>query len=157
MPGTTALTTSERGPSHERLAIVSETAESPFSSRIAIGDHRLTADEPVSAGGLNTGPDPYEYLLAGLGACTAMTLRLYATRKGWPLQHVEVRVRHVQHPTGGALKDVFEREIRLIGVLSEDQRARLLSISDRCPVSRTLSAGALIQTTLSETPPPGEA
>lgn len=76
---------SEAGASHERLAVVSETGAGPFSSRIAIGDHRLTADEPVSAGGLNTGPDPYEYLLAGLGACTVMTLRRYATRKGWPL------------------------------------------------------------------------
>jgi putative redox protein len=147
----TASMTNEAGMPHQRLAIVSETGEGPFSSRIAIGDHRLTADEPVGAGGLNTGPDPYEYLLAGLGACTAMTLRLYATRKGWPLEHVEVRVRHVERVTGGALKDLFEREIRLSGALETDQRARLLDIADRCPVSRTLSAGALIQTCLSET------
>ncbi len=148
---------SEPSPPHQRLAIVSEAGEGPFSSRIAIGDHRLTADEPVSAGGLNTGPDPYEYLLAGLGACTAMTLRRYASRKGWPLEHVEVRVRHVQRATGGALKDVFEREIRVTGGLAEDQRARLLNIADHCPVSRTLSAGVLIQTSLNTIPPPGEA
>ena len=100
---------------HARLAIVSETGAGPFTSAVTIGEHRLIADEPVSAGGLNAGPDPYEFLLAGLGACTAMTLRLYATRKGWPLEHVEVRVRHVERATGGALKDVFEREIRLTG------------------------------------------
>ena len=145
----------EAGPSHERLAIVSESGAGPFGSTISIGDHRLTADEPVSAGGLNSGPDPYEFLLAGLGACTAMTLRLYATRKGWPLDHVEVLARHIKRTTGGALKDVFEREIRLAGALSAEQRARLLVIADRCPVSRTLSAGALIQTCLAETAPRG--
>lgn len=150
----TASMTSETVAPHPRLAIVSETGEGPFSSRISIGDHRLNADEPVSAGGLNTGPDPYEYLLAGLGACTAMTLRLYATRKDWHLEPVEVRVRHVERATGGALKDVFEREIRLSGPLSADQRSRLLAIAERCPVSRTLSGGALIETKLLEVAPP---
>lgn len=140
--------TSEAEGAHPRLAIVSETGAGPFSSTVTIGEHRLTADEPVSVGGLNTGPDPYEFLLAGLGACTAMTLRLYATRKGWPLEHVEVRVRHVERATSGALKDVFEREIRLTGGLAGDQRARLLDIADRCPVSRTLSAGTVIETSL---------
>ena len=77
-----------------------------------------------------------------------MTLRLYAARKGWPLEHVEVRVRHVERATGGVLKDVFEREIRLTGSLADDQRARLLDIAERCPVSRTLSAGAVIETSL---------
>ncbi len=140
--------TSEAVSPHDRLAIVSETGPGPFTSAVTIGAHRLVADEPVSLGGLNAGPDPYEFLLAGLGACTAMTLRLYATRKGWPLEHVEVRVRHVERAAAGAAKDVFERAIRITGGLADDQRARLLDIADRCPVSRTLSAGAVIQTSL---------
>ena len=140
--------TSDTDRRHVRLAIVSESGAGPFTSAVTIGEHRMIADEPVSAGGLDAGPDPYEFLLAGLGACTAMTLRLYAARKGWPLEHVEVRVRHVERATGGVLKDVFEREIRLTGSLADDQRARLLDIAERCPVSRTLSAGAVIETSL---------
>lgn len=144
----TARMTSDAKGRHARLAIISETGSGPFSSVVTIGEHRLIADEPVSAGGQNAGPDPYEFLLAGLGACTAMTLRLYATRKSWPLEHVEVRVSHVERASAGALKDVFEREILLTGGLADDQRARLLEIADRCPVSRTLSAGAMIATSL---------
>jgi uncharacterized OsmC-like protein len=73
---------SEAGARRPRLAIVSEAGAGPFGAAITIGDHHLSADEPVSVGGLNTGPDPYEFLLAGLGACTTMTMRLYAARKG---------------------------------------------------------------------------
>jgi putative redox protein len=140
--------TSDAAAAHDRLAIISETGAGAFTSTVTIGEHRLIADEPVSLGGLNAGPDPYEFLLAGLGACTAMTLRLYATRKDWPLEHVEVRVRHIERAAGGAPKDVFKREIRLTGGLADDQRARLLDIAERCPVSRTLSAGAVIVTSL---------
>lgn len=142
--------TSETAAPHLRLAIISETGASPFSSAISIGDHHLMADEPVALGGLNAGPDPFEFLLAGLGACTAMTLRLYATRKGWPLDHVEVQIRHAERVTSGAPKDIFAREIRLTGALTDDQRAKLLEIADHCPVSRTLSTGVVIESALAE-------
>ena len=148
---------SEAGQRHERLAVVSETGAGPFGAAISIGDHRLTADEPLAAGGLNAGPDPYEFLLAGLGACTAMTLRLYADRKGWPLSHVEVRVRHAGRAADAASKDVFERDIRLEGDLSQEQRSHLLEIADRCPVSRTLVAGVTVQTRLGGLDPADEA
>jgi putative redox protein len=148
---------SEARERHDRLAIVSETGVGPFGAAVSIGDHRLTADEPVAAGGLNAGPDPYEFLLAGLGACTAMTLRLYANRKGWPLSHIEVRVRHAPRATDGASKDVFDREIRLEGELSAEERSQLLAIADRCPVSRTLVAGVTMQTRLGEIAPVGDA
>ena len=142
---------------HERVAIVTGEAPGPFATRIAIGPHHLRADEPVENGGHGAAPDPYEYVLAGLGICTAMTVRLYAERKGWPLQHVEVRVRHAERMTAGAEKDVFTREITLRGDLSEEERARLLSIAERCPVSRTLSAGVTIRSSLADDAPAGEA
>lgn len=136
------------GPRHERIAIVLETGDGRFGNAIAIGPHRLVADEPASVGGLGKGPDPYEYLLAGLGACTAMTVRLYADRTGWPLPKVEVTVRHVARLADGAERDIFEREINLSGELSDEERARLLDIADRCPVSRTLAAGSVIRSRL---------
>ncbi len=144
---------SEVSPQHRRLAIVSEAGAGPFSAAITIGDHHLSADEPVALGGLNSGPDPYEFLLAGLGACTTMTLRLYAARKYWPLEHIEVRVRHRQSANATGTQDVFERELLLVGPLSGDQRARLLAIADKCPVSRTLSAGALVETSMEAASP----
>jgi putative redox protein len=142
---------------HERVAIVSEDMPKPLGNRIAIGPHRLRADEPVENGGHATGPDPYEYLLAGLGVCTSMTVRLYANHKGWPLEHIEVRVRHAERMTGGAGKDVFTREITLTGDLSDEERERLLAIAERCPVSRTLSAGVTIRSSLADPAPVGEA
>lgn len=129
---------------------MSETGDGPFGNAVAIGPHRLIADEPASVGGLGNGPDPYELLLAGLGACTAMTVRLYADRKGWPLLKVEVMVRHAARLADGAARDTFERQISLSGNLSDEERGRLLAIADRCPVSRTLAGGAIIQSRLGE-------
>jgi putative redox protein len=139
------------------VAIVAEDRPRPFGERVRIGPHWLRADEPVEAGGHATGPDPYEYVLAGLGACTAMTIRLYADRKGWPLDRVEVRVRQTARASDGAPKDVFDREILLEGDLSPEERQRLLEIAARCPVSRTLAAGVVIRSALSDIAPAGEA
>src|SRR5882724_12283576 len=101
-----------------------------FAQEIAAGHHRLTADEPVSAGGTDTGPNPYEFLLAGLGSCTSMTIALYARRHGWPLAGVTVRLRHsrihaadcAECETGQGMLDRIESEITLAGDFTEEQR-----------------------------------
>jgi len=145
----------ERPPEGEVL--VAETGEGRFAQRIRVGAHELRADEPASVpGGLDTGPSPYDYLLAGLGACTSMTLRLYAERKELPLEPVEVRLRHDKihakdcedcESTEGKL-DQIERELTLPGPLDEAQRQRLLEIADKCPVHRTLTSEIKIRTRL---------
>ena len=112
-------------------------------------------------GGEDLGPTPYDLLAAGLAACTTMTLRMYADRKGWPLEEVVARVRHAKlHAedekrceSGEARLDRLEREIELVGPLDVEQRARLLEIADRCPVHRSLEAGVCMETRLSD---PGE-
>jgi putative redox protein len=114
---------------------------------IDAGSHTLYADEPVDAGGDNAGPNPYELLLAALGACTSMTLLLYARRKGWPLEDVEVRLSHrrdyardcAECEDQPAKIDLIERHITLRGDLDDGQRARLLEIAEKCPVHRTLT------------------
>jgi uncharacterized OsmC-like protein len=129
---------------------------SGFLQEISIGPHRLQADEPVEAGGGDMGPNPYELLLAALGACTSMTLRLYAGRKQWPLEGVEVRLTHsriyaedcANCETKPGMLDHIQREILLFGDLSEEQRSRLLEIADRCPVHRTLTSEIKIDTRL---------
>lgn len=110
---------------------------------ITIGGFRLRADEPVDKGGTDTGPEPHEFVLTALGACTAMTLRLYADRKGWPLTHVQVTL------TGGPAegKYAITRQITLAGELDAEQRQRLIEIANKCPVHRTLTGEVLIQTT----------
>jgi putative redox protein len=125
---------------------------------VTIGPHHFLADEPVAAGGLDSGPSPYEWLLAGLGACTAMTLRLYADHKVLPLDHVSVSLMHSKiHATDCAecetkegMLDRIDRTIRLEGRLDPAQRARLLEIADRCPVHRTLTSEIDIKTVLAE-------
>lgn len=126
--------------------LVGETGAGRFQMAVRAGGQSFLADEPVSAGGGGTGPNPYELLAAGLGACTAMTLRLYAERKGWPLTRAEVRVLHVRATL--ADRDRFAREIALEGELDDDQRRRLLEIAERCPVHLTLERGADVVTTL---------
>lgn len=143
----------------EGLVRVEESHAGKYQQRITAGPHHLLADEPVSFGGLNGGPAPYDLLLAGLGACTAMTMRMYADRKGWPLEHVAVTLRHEKiHATDCAecsttegKIDWIEREITMRGPLDEAQRAALMEIADKCPVHRTLHSEVVVRTHLAET------
>ena len=127
-----------------------------FAQEVTIGGHRLTVDEPAAAGGTDTGPGPYDLLLAALGSCTSMTVGLYARRKQWPLEAVRVRLRHAKvHAadcedceTKAGLLDRIERDIELVGLLDPEQRARLLEIANKCPVHRTLISEIAILTRL---------
>jgi putative redox protein len=134
--------------------IVRETRSGRFQQEITVGRHRFLADEPVEVGGLDSGPGPYDLLLAGLGACTAMTLRLYAERKALPLEGVTVELRHSRiHAvdcenceTKEGMLDRIDRAITMRGTLDVDQRRRLLEIADKCPVHRTLTSEIDIRT-----------
>ena len=132
--------------------IVEETRAGRYQVEVHAGGTSFLADEPVAFGGLGSGPNPYDLLSAALGACTAMTLRLYADRKAWPLRRVKVRVGHVRATLNA--RDRFDREITIEGVLDEAQRATLLDIANRCPVHLTLERGADVSTVLT---PAGEA
>jgi putative redox protein len=142
-------------PADSGTVVVRETGRSRLQQEIAVGRHRLLADEPVTAGGLDSGPNPYDYLLAALGACTAMTLRLYAERKTLPLERVVVRLRHNRiHAadcesceTKEGMIDRIERAITLRGSFDDEQRRRLMEIADKCPVHRTLTSEIDIRTT----------
>ncbi len=129
-----------------------------FRSDMFVNGHALVADEPISYGGTNRGPSPYDYLQAALGACTGMTIQMYAARKQWPLESVVVRLHHekihaqdcVDCDNPGHRVDHFERELELHGELSEEQRKRLLEISEKCPVHRTLHQEVKITTRMRE-------
>jgi len=136
----------------ENLVSVVETGNGPYAQFVTAGHHVLGADEPEALGGHDTGPSPYEYLLAGLGACTAMTLRMYSTHQGWTLRKTAVELRHekVLAPDGRNKIDQFSRIIRLDGDLTEEQRARLLQIADKCPVSQTLQRASIVRSLLAD-------
>jgi putative redox protein len=121
-----------------------KTGTGKFGQTITIGPHSLVADEAVAAGGNDAGPEPHEILLAALGACTSMTVKLYADRKGWPLERCEVAV-SIARETG---KATFHRSISLVGPLDDDQRKRLLDIASKCPVHKTLTGTIAIDTAL---------
>ena len=130
------------------IEVVVRGKSSGFAQEITVGPHRLVADEPVAVGGTDTGPTPYDLVLSALGACTSMTVSLYARRKQWPLEAVTVRLRHSRiHAvdcenceTKEGMLDRIDADVELQGALSEEQRARLLDIARKCPVHRTLTA-----------------
>ena len=125
-----------------------------FAQAIHVGPHQMTADEPASAGGTDTGPSPYELLLAALGACTSMTIGMYARRKAWPLEEVTVHLRHskihaidcAECETKDGMLDRIERDIELTGPVTDEQRFKLLEIANKCPVHRTLTSEIQIKT-----------
>jgi uncharacterized OsmC-like protein/pimeloyl-ACP methyl ester carboxylesterase len=145
----------EEGQEDSGLVTVRETRQGRLQQEITAGAHRFLADEPVDAGGDDSGPNPYDFLLAALGACTAMTLRLYAERKALPLDRVTVNLRHARIHAADCetceskegMIDRIERGIGLEGALDGEQRARLLEIADKCPVHRTLTSEVDIATT----------
>jgi uncharacterized OsmC-like protein/fermentation-respiration switch protein FrsA (DUF1100 family) len=155
LPATAARETSAAGPGE---VVVSESGEGRYAQTIVTGPHFLRADEPREAGGDDTGPGPYDLLLAALGACTSMTLRMYAERKGLPLEHVSVRLHHARIHASDCAEcetrigkvDSIRREISLRGALDVQQRARLLEIADRCPVHRTLRSEVRVESRLAD-------
>ncbi len=126
------------------IATATLDSKTGYAQTITAGGHQLTADEAEAAGGTNTGPAPYALLLASLGACTSITLRMYADRKGWQLGDIHVSLRLRKSAEG----DQIERDIRFGAALSDEQRARLGEIAEKTPVTKTVRAGAAIQTRL---------
>ncbi|TJY62998.1 OsmC family protein [Sinimarinibacterium sp. CAU 1509] len=142
---------------HEQVQVI-EAPVGKYRQHVRMGQHLSQADEPVDLGGENSGPNPYEFLLAALGACTSMTLRMYADRKQMPLTRVAVDLRHRKihaqdcaecHAREGQL-DQIERVITLEGDLSDEQREQLLAIANKCPVHRTLTSEIRILSRLAE-------
>jgi putative redox protein len=141
-------------PDKPRQVVVRETGNGKFQNSVTIGSHRLLADEPASAGGDDSGPGPYDYLLASLGACKSMTMRLYAERKSFPLERATVTLNHskiyakdcAECETREGMLDQIEVAIGLEGPLDADQHKRILEIADRCPVHRTLTSEIRIVT-----------
>ena len=125
-----------------------------FAQNIIAGAHQLVADEPLKVGGTDTGPGPYDLLLAALGACTSMTVAMYARRKGWPLETVTVSLSHSREyaedcrdcDTKEGLLDRIERNIQLSGPLTDEQKQRMLEMADKCPIHRTLTSEIDIRT-----------
>ncbi|WP_372019233.1 alpha/beta fold hydrolase [Tistrella mobilis] len=146
--------TAAGAPPPEGRVVVAENGRGKLGNTVRVGRHIQLADEPVAVGGQDGGPAPYDYLLAGLGACTSMTIRMYADRKGWPLTRVTVTLAHAkvhardcaECETREGKIDVIDREILLDGPLDDDQRAKLMEIADKCPVHRTLHSEILVRT-----------
>jgi uncharacterized OsmC-like protein len=136
--------------------IVVRGAASGFAQDVTVGAHRLRSDEPAAVGGTDSGPNPYDLLLAALGSCTSMTIAMYARRKQWPLESVTVRLRHskihaedcAECQTRIGMVDRIEREIAFAGSLDDEQRSKLLEIANKCPVHRTLTSEIDIRTRL---------
>jgi len=140
------------GPLPKGEVRVRESADGPYGQEILAGPHRWSADEPVAVGGHDSGPTPYDMLLAALGACTSMTLRMYAERKKWPLERVTVTLRHrkiyatdcAECETKSGKVDLIERDIAIEGPLDAEQRQRLMEIANRCPVHQTLTSETVV-------------
>lgn len=139
---------------HQVVAVLDK--EDGFTTKMKVGDHYLTADEPESVGGNNFGPNPYEFLSASLASCTAMTIKMYTTFKKWDLEKVEVHTSHGKKyaedcencELDSAKIDTFSREIRITGNLDEKQRQRIMKIADKCPVHKTLHSEIKVETQL---------
>ena len=154
------MTTQDTGAaSAEGTVTVIGTGAGSYTQHITAGAHQLVADEPLPIGA-DAGPTPYDLLLAALGACTSMTVRMYADRKGWPLQDVRVTLRHSRihaedcahcETTKGMISHI-DKEIEFVGDLDADQRQRLLQIAERCPVNQTLTSEIDIATVLRDDP-----
>jgi len=138
----------------DRAQVTVEIGGDGYETDIWAGSHTMRADEPRSAGGMDTGPNPYDFLLASLGSCTAMTIRMYADRKGWPLRSVNVALDHKRvhardcedcESQSGQITRIT-RIIDVQGDLSDEQRDKLLEIADKCPVHRTLTSEIRIDT-----------
>ncbi len=139
----------EEAPAQAAFPVVVEESGGQLRNRVTAGRHRLLAGEPQSHGGEDSGPSPFQWLAAGLGACTSMTMRLYADRKGWPVTGIRVEVNHVKRgPDETGQPDVFTRTIHLAGQLNDEQRQRLLEIAEKCPVHKTLIRGSDVPTLL---------
>ena len=119
---------------------VSENGRGPYQQNVSAGRHTLVADEPQAMGGDDGGFAPFDFLLAALGSCTSITLRMYAQRKNLPLTQVSVALSHEKIDVDGQKVDRIERSITLIGELSVEQRERLLEIANKCPMYRTLQS-----------------
>jgi putative redox protein len=136
--------------------VVVEGPATGFAQQVTMGRHALRSDEPAAVGGSDTGPTPYDLLLAALGTCTSMTVSLYARRKQWPLESVRVRLRHsrihakdcADCETKAGMLDRVEREIELVGALDDAQRVKLHEMAEKCPVHRTLTSEVRIETRL---------
>lgn len=130
--------------------LVVEDGKGPYGQMITSGPHALAADEPAALGGGDRAPSPHQLLMAALGACTNITLRMYAERHGWPLEKVscEVSNARIEGAAAGAPNERFARRISLTGPLDDTQRARLLAIAGRCPVSQILARGAIVEADL---------
>ena len=141
-----------------RKVVVRETRNGKFQQTVSVGPHRLVADEPIAAGGDDSGPGPYDYVLAGLGACTSMTMRMYADRKSLPLERVTVTLDHskihaedcAECETKVGMLDQIERVISIEGALDAEQRKKLMEIADKCPVHRTLTSEIRIVTSAAD-------
>jgi len=137
-------------------AVIVKSGEDRYAQTILVGHHSFHGDEPFDVGGQDAGPNPFELLLAALGTCTSITVRMYADRKGWPLEDVQVRLAYAMVQTGDCgtsngeaqLVDGIEEELIVVGDLSEAQRKRLAEIAARCPVHRTLGSPIQICTRL---------
>ena len=128
--------------------VACENGQGRYQQEVVVGEHRMLADEPVSVGGADAGPAPLEFVMAGLGACTSMTLRMYAERKGIPLSRISVRLSHDKVKVAGISRERIVRRITLEGDLTGAQRERLLEIANKCPVHKALEQPLVIDSAL---------
>jgi putative redox protein len=135
-----------------RAVRVAESGSGPYSQIVTAGSHTLSADEPQAVGGNDVGPSPYEYIMAGLGACTAMTLRFYVTRHNWGVNRITIELQHekIVATESASTVDQFRRVIHLEGDVSGEQRLKLLEIAEMCAVSQTLRRVSIIESKLAD-------